>query len=199
MNKIELGKDIKLLDIGNLYQISGLIFSGQGKSFITLLPHKQDDIFEPISLLPLTLQQMQDFNRQLDLLEVEMFARDSSGGLIKSIVRKTERQIDSVLQWACFERDSYKCRYCGRTGIPLSVDHIIFYEEMGPTIMDNLLTSCKSCNRDQGRVQYVDWIKSPVYLDKSKNLPESTKNANLAIALDIPRLEGLKVQNIRSR
>lgn len=198
MDKIKLGDDIKITELGNDYQIAGLLFSGQGRSFVVSLPHKVDDINEPITQLQLNEEGVLGLLKQLDTLETEIFTRDSSG-ITKQIVRKSQRQIDNIMQWEVFKRDNYTCRYCGRTGIPMSVDHIILWEEGGPTTADNLLCTCKSCNRDRGRMQYEAWLKSPMYANKSKNLSQEIKNANMAIALDLPRLRSMTVQNIRSR
>ncbi len=198
MNQLSLGKDINILQLGNEFQISGLVFSGQGKSFIVSLPHKHDDINEPVSQLKLDQQGVLNLLKQLDFLEVEIFAQDE-GGVVKQIVRKTQRQIDNIMQWQVFERDNFTCRYCGRHGIPMSVDHVVVWEEGGPTIPDNLLTACKACNRDRGSVPFDQWLNSPMYARKSKDLTEQQKNANMMVALDLPRLQGLKVLHVRSR
>jgi hypothetical protein len=53
-----------------------------------------------------------------------------------------------------FERDGYKCAYCGRTPIEhnvvLHVDHILPYTENNTNVY-NLITSCKECNTGKGR------------------------------------------------
>lgn len=198
MDKIKIGNDIKVTELGNNYQIAGLVFSGKGRSFIVTLPHKTDDLYEPITQLPLDQEGVLGLLRQLDTLETEIFTSDPSG-ITKQIVRKSQRQIDNIMQWQVFQRDNYSCRYCGRTGIPMSVDHVVLWEEGGPTIVDNLLTACKSCNRDRGNMHYDEWIGSKMYENKSKNLTQQQKNANMSVSLDIPRLEQLKFQNIRSR
>lgn len=198
MKQLVLGKDIDILQLGNDYQIAGLIFSGQGKSFIVSLPHKHDDINEPIEQLPLDQDGVLKLLRQMDLLETEIFAQDPSG-IVKQIVRKTQRQIDNLMQWQVFERDNFTCRYCGRQHTPMSVDHIIVWEDGGPTIPDNLLTACKPCNRDRGRMPFEQWLNSPMYANKSKNLTTQQKNANMMVALDLPRLQGMKVLHVRSR
>jgi hypothetical protein len=198
MNQISLGKDINILQMGNDFQISGLVFSGQGQSFLVSLPHKHDDINEPISQLKLDQQGVLDLLKQLDTLEVEIFAQDESG-VVKQIVRKTQRQIDNMMQWQVFERDNFTCRYCGRHGIPMSVDHVIVWEEGGPTIPDNLLTACKPCNRDRASMPFDQWLNSPMYAQKSKNLTSQQKNANMMVVLDLPRLQQLKVLHVRSR
>lgn len=198
MNEIKLNADVKMLQVGNDYQIAGLVFSGADKSFILTLPHKHEDIHENLCHLKLDQQGVLDLLKQLDLLEVEIFAKDASG-ITKQIVRKSQRQIDNIMQWQVFKRDNYACRYCGRDGIPMSVDHVIVWEEGGPTIADNLVTSCKSCNRDRGSMPYDQWLGSPIYAKKSKNLTEKQKNANIMVAMDLPRLQGMKFQNVRSR
>ncbi len=198
MNQLSLGKDINILQLGNEFQISGLVFSGQGKSFIVSLPHKHDDINEPVSQLKLDLQGVLDLLKQLDILEVEIFAQDE-GGVVKQIVRKTQRQIDNIMQWQVFMRDQYRCQYCWREGIPMSVDHIIIWENGGPTIPDNLLTSCKSCNRDRGSMPFDQWLNSSMFIKKSKNLPKEQLNKLMMFSLDLPRLQSLKVLHVRSR
>lgn len=199
MQKIQLGNDIELLQVGNDYQIAGLLFSGRGKTFAVTLPHKHDDVYEPIDQLALSKDELEKFLFQLDTLSTKVLTLGDDGDLVKAVVRKSQRQIDNVIQWQVFDRDNYTCRYCGRKGIPMSIDHIIVWEDGGATVADNLLTACKSCNRDRGNTPYVDWLNSRFYQQKSKHLPETVKNANLAVALDIPRLESLKTIHKRSR
>lgn len=192
MNKISLGKDIPITDIGTKYQIAGLMISGQGRSFVITLPHKEDDISDTIEQIQLTKDDLGGVLRQMDMLEVEVLDTDTN---LKSIVRKSQRQIENAVQWAVYKRDNYTCRYCGRDGIPMSIDHIILWEEGGIPIEDNLTTACKKCNRERGNMHYDEWLKSEVYARLSKNLPQEVKNKNMMLALDLPRLEGLKLKN----
>jgi hypothetical protein len=196
MEEIRL-EDINLYDLGNEIQIAGTIWSGKGMSFITILPEKKED-FKNLKLLPMSLEDWQKFIRQTDLLETEILSNDENG-LTKILLRKSQRQIDTYIQWAVFRRDNYTCRYCGRTGIPLTVDHIDLWEDGGPTIIENLISTCRSCNKDRGRIKYVDWINSPIYKKKSKTLTSAQKQANLDIINDLPNIEKLRVQHIKSR
>lgn len=193
MNKISLGKDIKLLDLGHLYQISGLVFSGQGRSFVTTLPHKHDDLYEPIENLELDEEGMNGLLNQLDVLDIEV------DPILKKIVRKSQRQIEGTAQWAVYKRDNYTCRYCGRDGIPMSIDHVDLWENGGAPIIENFVCACKKCNRERGNMEYDVWLKSPSYARLSINLPEEVKRQNLALALDLPRLRTLRLQNPWSR
>jgi len=53
------------------------------------------------------------------------------------------------LRFAIFRRDSFKCRYCGRSakdGAQLTLEHIIPICRGGTYEPSNLLTSCHICN-----------------------------------------------------
>jgi hypothetical protein len=189
--------DINLLDIGNTIQLGGMIWVGPNICFVTQVPQRKDDLSQ-LKMLPMTLEDWERFLRQLDILETEIFTQDPTG-IVKKLVRKSQRQIEGYVQWAVFQRDHYTCRYCGRTGIPLSVDHIILWEEGGASIMDNLLSACKACNRDRGNTPYEKWITSSLYHKKSGDLRADVVAANLAIIPDLPRLATLKNTHQRSR
>ena len=52
-----------------------------------------------------------------------------------------------------FNRDGFKCQYCGRTppAIVLELDHIIPKSKGGPEGIDNYITACFDCNRGKGK------------------------------------------------
>jgi 5-methylcytosine-specific restriction endonuclease McrA len=49
-------------------------------------------------------------------------------------------------------RDGYKCRYCGVsiTNDTANMEHRIPWKYGGKTNSDNLVTSCRSCNKAKG-------------------------------------------------
>ncbi len=57
-------------------------------------------------------------------------------------VKLTKREI--------FRRDHYTCQYCGKSGPPLTIDHIVPRTKHGPHTWENLVTACPSCNRRKG-------------------------------------------------
>lgn len=197
--KIKPFDQIPLLEIGNTYQIAGTIWANASESFVTLFPEKVVDALEDLYFTPMTLENWETFLRQTDLLETEIFGVDKTGKLVKAIVRKTQRSIDSFMQWRVFKRDNYTCRYCGRTGIPLTVDHIDLWENGGATIEDNLLSACKSCNKDRGRMEYEDWLSSPLYQKRATALLPETRVLNEDVLKILPALRSKRVKNIRSR
>ena len=45
-----------------------------------------------------------------------------------------------------FARDAHTCQYCGATGVPLTIDHVIPREKGGGTDWNNLVCCCTKCN-----------------------------------------------------
>lgn len=49
-----------------------------------------------------------------------------------------------------FRRDGFRCQYCGRKDLQLTIDHVIPKSKGGPDSWDNLTTACKPCNTRKG-------------------------------------------------
>jgi len=47
------------------------------------------------------------------------------------------------------ERDNYTCRYCGKIGGKLEVDHIVPISKGGTNELNNLTAACLRCNRQK--------------------------------------------------
>ncbi len=186
--------DLDLLKIGNTIAMSGAIWQGEEKTFITLFPDQELD--EEVFILKMSLGDWEKLVRQSDLLEVQIL-QNGPNGVTKAIYRKSQRLIDNRIQWTVFKRDNYSCRYCGKDGVPLTVDHLILWEEGGPTIEENMVSSCRSCNKDRGNMHYEEWLKSTKYQKLSKNLTTEQKKANEDLLKILPNIS--KVTNIRSR
>ena len=121
----------------------------------------------------------------------------SDGVLAKVVVRKSARQVDQATSWRVFKRAGYRCEYCGKDDVPLTVDHVITWESGGPTTDENLKSSCRKCNKTRGNLPYEEWLRSKHYLVVSKGLSPEVRAANAALVdrlADIPL-----VKNIRSR
>ena len=188
MNEEKL-TDLNIHDVGNTIQLSGAIYSGNGKDYLCFFPG-EFDLSNEMTLLTMEMDDWKKFIKQTDLMETEILAKDTDGKIVKAILRKTQRQIDARVQWLVFQRDNYTCRYCGRTGIPLTVDHLVLWEEGGPSIEENLVASCKKCNKTRGNMQYVDWLNDPKYVKVSAGLPDEVILANeelIDTLADIPR------------
>jgi 5-methylcytosine-specific restriction endonuclease McrA len=47
-------------------------------------------------------------------------------------------------------RDVYKCSYCGRGDLPLTIDHIVPKAKGGIDSWENLVSACTKCNNKKG-------------------------------------------------
>jgi HNH endonuclease len=195
--------DINIYDIGNTIQIAGVVWAGRDVAFIAEIPGKSNE-FQNLNKMPLTLEEWIKLNKQADLVETEIFSQDTTG-ITKIILRKTQRQLDGYLQWACWGRDNYTCRYCGRKNteknpVPLTIDHApVPWEQKGPTILINLITACRPCNKEKGRMEYKEWLESPYYKKVSQNLSEEIRKMNQEKFNDIASINTQLVTNVRSR
>lgn len=180
-------ENIDLLKIGHSIQLVGMVLTDYENdiSYVTKTPF--ESIFE-IENLTLSQEDWKTLLRQTDIQEVEVLAEDR-GGVKKAILRKTTRQIDSVVSWNVYRRDNYTCRYCGRNDVPLTVDHLVLWEDGGPSIEENLVSACKRCNKTRGNMKYEEWLSSEKYEKLSKDLPSGVKTENIEVLYtlrDIP-------------
>ena len=198
--------DLDLLSIGNTIQLAGAVFVGEEKMLLCLFPEDRGDIysgehkvwFSPdsdsefaVEVLDMDRADWEVFIRQTDILETEVLQNSSDGKLAKVILRKSTRQIDTAVSWSVFKRDGYACRYCGKDDVPLTVDHLVLWEEGGPSTAENLVSACKKCNRKRGNMHFREWLQDRYYLKVSKNLAPEVRGANLNLIptlKDIPRM-----------
>jgi len=68
------------------------------------------------------------------------------------IVRRIDRKQARFQKRVLFNRDSWKCQYCGieLSYSAITVDHIIPVCKGGPTTWQNCVAACKVCNRKKG-------------------------------------------------
>lgn len=128
--------DIPTEEVGDTWQIEGVIYGNGEKSIALELPFSgmADDL---IFTKP-TEDEWQAFLKQTD---------DPVTIIDKAFVRKATRQIDEGIKWRVYQRDAYHCKYCNVTGVPMTVDHYHPQALGGKTTMENLRTSCRACNK----------------------------------------------------
>jgi hypothetical protein len=183
-------KDLDIKDIGQEILLVGGVWAGKGNTFVCLYPEFAGQEGN-IHVLNLTGDEWKALLRQSDLVETEVLEKAEDGKLYKGVIRKCQRNIEQGVSWNVYRRDGYACRYCGNKEVPLTVDHLVLWEESGPSTEANLVSACRKCNKVRGSIQYADWLKHPYYLDKSKKLTsyERERNEILVATLDdIPRV-----------
>lgn len=163
-------EDLNLHDIGNTIYLTGAIYSNAKNDYLVMLPTEKNRDF--LNILELDTDQWKTFLRQTDLLETEVLSKDPTGKLGKAILRKSTRQIDQRVSWRVFRRDNFTCRYCGDDKSPMTVDHLILWEDGGPSIEANLVCSCRKCNKTRGNMKIKDWLDSPYYEKVSASLDQ---------------------------
>ena len=58
-----------------------------------------------------------------------------------------------------FFRDDYTCAYCGERGGALECDHVVPFSRGGTEDLDNLVTSCRPCNRAKRDKTPGEWLR----------------------------------------
>lgn len=183
-------KELDLMQFGHTIQLSGAIYTSEqtGEQFLIQFPDEAE--LDNATVLDMTPQDWQDLLAQTDKMEVEILTQAKDGTITKAITRKCTRQIETGVSWKVFKRDNYACRYCNNNSVPMTVDHLVLWEEGGPSIEANLVTACRKCNKARGNTQYIDWLNSAFYQKVSQPLNHIQKadNALLVTTLrDIPR------------
>lgn len=77
-------------------------------------------------------------------------------GIWDSICRVERGKVSNKMRFAVYQRDGYRCKYCGKTQnrALLEVDHIYPIAKGGKTTFDNLQTLCHNCNVKKGSDVY---------------------------------------------
>ena len=190
-------KDIEIRKIGTSIQLTGAVYSGEGYSYILQFPEYTGDNTGETVDVPMSLEDWKALLHQGDKVEVEVLSKTKDGELYKAVVRKCERNIAQSVSWNVFRRDGYKCRYCAKDDVPLTVDHAITWESGGPSIEGNLVSSCRKCNMFRGDTPFVEWLQHKYYLDVYRNLTSEARYQNELLAGNLAKIP--LVINVRSR
>jgi len=176
----------------NKIQIKGLILSdGSDEEYHFYLPSDDTETTETtIHSLKLGIDDWLKVFDRMDKRETECLAVDETGNLTKIMIRKSERHIAEGIRWRVFARDGYTCQYCLRKGIPMTVDHLVTWTAGGPTIDENLLTSCRKCNQIRADMPFAEWLQSNKYQKRSKDVSSELRERLLRLSEtldDIPK------------
>ena len=191
-------KNFPLTSVGNTVGLVGGVWSEEGKVYLCLFPeYNGDHDHDAPEYVEMNGDDWARLLRQSDLLETEVLSRCEDGKLYKAIARKCQRNIGQKVSWAVFKRDHYSCRYCGNDDVPLTVDHLVLWEDGGPSTEENLVAACKKCNKTRGNMKYADWLRSPYYRKVADKTTQSRRQLNADVLLTLDSIE--PVINIRSK
>jgi hypothetical protein len=188
-------KEVDVLKFGHSIQMAGAIFSGEGTTYLCFFPEDREQL-PALEVLDMDADDWQALTRQTDTLEASCSRMAADGTLEKVVLRKSQRQIDQGTSWTVFRRDGYACCYCGKADVPLTVDHLLTWEDGGPSTPENMLSACRKCNKARGNTGYREWVTShPHYLRTSRGLTEARRSANLALADAVDGIQRVKVKS----
>lgn len=146
----------KIEDYGNRLTIVGMVLADGNEGDIIFLPEANVNFNQSeVNVLQPTEQELNVIFDQLDTVNITNSQ--------KVVLRKSQRQLSQITSWKVFKRDGYRCVYCGNDDTPLTVDHLVLWEEMGDSVEGNLVTACKKCNSTRGNQQVDTFLQSPYY------------------------------------
>jgi hypothetical protein len=156
-----IGEPVRYGDFGNLLKISGVVFQGQGKELVLLLPtaDKGSTGWCPecgVVFVNLSLTDWSAIIRRTD--DPLVFTEDETG-TIKAIHRKVQYAISGAIQQQVWARDGFRCMYCGQPmgKVQLTVDHFVPLELTGGQGMNNYISACRQCNKRKGKQHPADY------------------------------------------
>lgn len=144
-------------EYGNSLSISGMVL-GNGQEIDII--YFEQPVGKLNTVVP-TPDELEKILNQLDVLDITSSQ--------KAVLRKSQRIIDQKIAWKVFKRDSYWCVYCGDDSTPLTVDHLVLWEEGGDSVEANMVSACRKCNHTRGS-QPVDQFLSSNYYRRVFNI-----------------------------
>ena len=174
-------------EYGNKLSIVGFIV-GNGEEHEVILLDGLTRMVEITTIKP-TPEELSAIFNQLDTLQITNSQ--------KTILRKSQRQIDQVVAWEVYRRDNFRCAYCGAKDKPLTYDHLVLWEEMGDTTVANGVAACKKCNHTRGNTPLPAFLESNYYKTQCYgSIGAYTKNGLLEL---YNRASQLSLRKPRSR
>ena len=141
--------------LGTEFQVAGAIIKGkEGNTLFVYLP---DEELPEENLCQSIILDNFRWATMLYQMDRPIHRIEDADGNLKAIIGKNKRQIGAGVQWAVYKRDGYKCVYCGRDDVPLTIDHKIPVEKGGTDDEGNLCACCRKCNRKKGDMSPEEW------------------------------------------
>ena len=104
-----------------------------------------------------------------------------------------------------FKRDNFTCQYCGRKSpeVILEADHIIPASDGGKADFDNLITSCRECNRGKSNSEIIpkDDTDLPEYeraLKEHQDMINNIENMKESLKELYKKLKDFRVKSFES-
>jgi 5-methylcytosine-specific restriction endonuclease McrA len=79
-------------------------------------------------------------------------------------------------------RDEHSCQYCGKTGVPLTVEHLQPRSRGGTSSWENCVAACQSCNHRKGNRTRAEAEKIGLVLRREPKRPHFSRIALVVLA-----------------
>jgi hypothetical protein len=98
----------------------------------------------------------------IDALMATGATREQIAAAMKADIAEREAREARQVPWErlrqlAFERDGEKCGWCGCEDGPFEVDHKIARSKGGENILENVIVSCRACNRAKKDRDEAEW------------------------------------------
>jgi len=103
-------------------------------------------------------------------------------------------RIPSGLRKSVFERDGFRCLWCGRSsadGVKLHADHVVPESFGGSTSYENLGTLCDQCNLSKGTEYFGNYLLTTIFKVKDIDSKIIHKNQNTGLGKDGKDYDGI--------
>lgn len=156
---------VRLGDFGHRLKMSGILFQGECHQIMVLGPNAEEGElgYCPECGVNTVHPDLETWCKIIMQTDDPVFFEQNEEGLIKAVHRKMYRQISSGVQWEIFERDGFRCMYCGRhggSGCPLTIDHFVPLELGRQDCRENYVCSCRRCQKDKGAREPQAWMEA---------------------------------------
>lgn len=147
---------LKFEDFGDTVRLGGAVFDNGKAVYIVWLPGKAPSTNLPTTYWYPTIEEWKALIKQTDNPTFTEYD-DETRLVVKAIVRKNERQVDSNIMWETYRKAGFKCEYCGADDRPLTYDHYLAQAFGGVTSLENGRAACRPCNKKKGHMTIAEW------------------------------------------
>jgi hypothetical protein len=137
---------------GHHYQLSGLLFQGEGETMIVMLPNGDFDNIDLDALDDSGVISGKPNNERLAAIIKATDDPQYLDATQKVWLRKAQRIMSRNIQQKIWARDGFRCMFCNRKmgDVKLTIDHFVPLELGGEDKPDNYISTCSKCNKDKG-------------------------------------------------
>jgi 5-methylcytosine-specific restriction endonuclease McrA len=88
-------------------------------------------------------------NRNMDLRSVSSSMPYPSVIKLSQLIKRPQPQV-KLSRKAVLARDGYRCQYCGKSNVKMTIDHVTPRRLGGSFTWENLVCACHACNARKG-------------------------------------------------